>query len=73
MKFVQENEAEQNVELGENVSVTLAAVRSGIRDIDGECGDDLRGAPRRVYVEETQPGLPPSIDPFVVFIPEVQS
>jgi hypothetical protein len=33
VKFVQKNGSEQNVEIGENVSVMLAAVRSGIRGI----------------------------------------
>ena len=62
VKFVQENGSEQNVEIGENVSVMLAAVRSGIRGIDGECGGSLDCATCHVYVDETQVALllPPS-------------
>jgi len=64
VKFVQRNGLEQNVEIGEDVSVMLAAVRSGIRGIDGECGGCLDCATCHVYVEETQAGLlpPPSAE-----------
>ena len=64
VKFVQRNGSEQNVEIGEDVSVMLAAVRSGIRGIDGECGGCLDCATCHVYVEETQAGLlpPPSAE-----------
>ena len=59
VKFVQANGTEQNVEIGENVGVMLAAVRSGIRGIDGECGGSLACATCQVYVEERQAGLQP--------------
>jgi ferredoxin, 2Fe-2S len=57
VKFVQQNGSEQNVEIGENVSVMLAAVRSGIRGIEGECGGSLDCATCHVYVDETQATL----------------
>ena len=59
VKFVQKNGSEQIVEIDENVSVMLAAVRNGIRGIDGECGGCLDCATCHVYVEETQGGLLP--------------
>ena len=59
VKFVQKNGSEQIVEIDENVSVMLAAVRNGIRGIDGECGGCLDCATCHVYVEETQAGLLP--------------
>jgi hypothetical protein len=42
VKFVQKSGSEQNIEIGENVSVMLATVRSGIRGIDGECSPEVR-------------------------------
>jgi 2Fe-2S ferredoxin len=60
VKFVQRSGSEQEVEIGENVSVMLAAVRNGIRGIDGECGGCLDCATCHVYVEETQAGLLPA-------------
>jgi ferredoxin, 2Fe-2S len=59
VKFVQRNGSERNVEISESVSVMLAAVRSGIRAIDGERGGSLDCATCRVYVEETQAELLP--------------
>ena len=59
VKFVQKNGSEQIVEIDENVSVMLAAVRNGIRGIDGECGGCLDCATCHVYVEEAQAGLLP--------------
>jgi 2Fe-2S ferredoxin len=59
VKFVQKNGSEQIVEIDENVSVMLAAVRNGIRGIDGECGGCLDCATCHVYVEETRAGLQP--------------
>jgi ferredoxin, 2Fe-2S len=59
VKFVQNDGSEQIVEIDENVSVMLTAVRNGIRGIDGECGGCLDCATCHVYVEETLAGLLP--------------
>jgi ferredoxin, 2Fe-2S len=59
VKFIQNNGSEQIVEIDRNVSVMLAAVRNGIRGIDGECGGCLDCATCHVYVEETQAALLP--------------
>jgi 2Fe-2S ferredoxin len=74
VKFVQGSGSEQNVEIGENVSVMLAAVRSGIRGIDGECGGCLDCATCHVYVDETQAGLlPPPSDEEVELLSNVSA
>lgn len=59
VKFVQRSGSEQDVEIGEHVSVMLAAVTSGMCGIDGECGGCLDCATCHVYVEETQTALLP--------------
>jgi ferredoxin, 2Fe-2S len=64
VKFVHRDGVEKNVDVGYDASVMMAAVRSGIRGIDGECGGCLDCATCHVYVEESQAALvpPPSAD-----------
>jgi ferredoxin, 2Fe-2S len=64
VKFVQRDGVEKNVEIGRDVSVMMAAVRNGVRGIDGECGGCLDCATCHVYVDEVQADLmpPPSDD-----------
>ncbi|WP_271669606.1 2Fe-2S iron-sulfur cluster-binding protein [Bradyrhizobium sp. CCBAU 51627] len=54
VRFVQHDGSEKCVEVQRDVSVMLAAVRSGIRGIDGECGGCLDCATCHVYVDEGQ-------------------
>jgi ferredoxin, 2Fe-2S len=64
VRFVHRDGVEKNVDVGQDVSVMMAAVRSGIRGIDGECGGCLDCATCHVYVEESQAALvpPPGAD-----------
>jgi ferredoxin, 2Fe-2S len=64
VRFVHRDGVEKNVDVGQDVSVMMAAVRNGIRGIDGECGGCLDCATCHVYVEESQAALvpPPSAD-----------
>jgi 2Fe-2S ferredoxin len=64
VKFVLRDGIEKNVEIGRDISVMMAAVRNGIRGIDGECGGCLDCATCHVYVDEAQAELelPPSKD-----------
>jgi 2Fe-2S ferredoxin len=59
VKFVQRDGAEKHVDVGRDVSVMMAAVRNGIRGIDGECGGCLDCATCHVYLEESQADLMP--------------
>jgi 2Fe-2S ferredoxin len=54
VKFVLRDGLEKRVEIDPNVSVMVAAVRSGIRGIDGECGGSLDCATCHVYLDESQ-------------------
>jgi 2Fe-2S ferredoxin len=59
VRFVQRDGTEKNVEIGSSISVMMAAVRNGVRGIDGECGGCLDCATCHVYVDEAQAGLVP--------------
>lgn len=59
VRFVLRDGAEKNVEIGHDISVMMAAVRNGIRGIDGECGGCLDCATCHVYVDEAQAELVP--------------
>ena len=62
VRFVQEDSSERTIEIAEDVSVMLAAVRNGVLGIDGDCGGCLGCATCHVYVEPSQVALlaPPS-------------
>jgi 2Fe-2S ferredoxin len=60
IRFVQQDGAENVIEVGSGASVMLAAVRNGVPGIEGECGGCLDCATCHVYVDEAQvDGLPP--------------
>lgn len=54
VKFMLRNGEAKQVEIEGDVSVMIAAVRNGIRGIEGECGGCLDCATCHVYVEEAQ-------------------
>jgi 2Fe-2S ferredoxin len=54
IRFVQQDGAENVIEVGSGASVMLAAVRNGVPGIEGECGGCLDCATCHVYVDEAQ-------------------
>jgi 2Fe-2S ferredoxin len=61
IRFVQQDGAENVIEVGSGANVMLAAVRNGVPGIEGECGGCLDCATCHVYVDEAQvDGLPPA-------------
>ena len=64
VKFVLPDGVEKRVEISGEISVMIAAVRNGIRGIDGECGGCLDCATCHVYLDESQARLlpPPNED-----------
>lgn len=59
VKFMLRNGEAKQVEIEGDVSVMIAAVRNGIRGIEGECGGCLDCATCHVYVEKSQSRLLP--------------
>ena len=59
VKFVQRDGAATYVDVGRDVSVMMAAVRNGIRGIEGECGGCLDCATCHIYLEDSQAELVP--------------
>jgi len=64
IKFILSSGEKEDVEIERDVTIMMAAVRNGIRGIDGECGGCLDCATCHVYVDEAQVDLipPPSDD-----------
>jgi 2Fe-2S ferredoxin len=79
VKFVQRDGAATYVDVGRDVSVMMAAVRNGIRGIEGECGGEMEllssvAAQRRPTSRlSCQLKVPTSIDELVVYVPAIQS
>lgn len=54
IRFVLSGGKKEVVEIERDVTIIMAAVRNGIRGIDGECGGCLDCATCHAYVDEAQ-------------------